>query len=392
MHYLSQTFHLLALLLATHRSRPADVLLIGAGFAISAAALTFMLSIPAGMDRIAGRTGQDDIILALSSSAQDEVGSSLSPSQISLISTLPAIQRDRTGAPMVAPQFLATARLTRDDGSKTSALVRGVSPATWRLLGGTQTQGVRTPVAGSRQLLAGRSLMKQISSLQGESIEFRGSDWDLAGPLDSNGSLWESELWADISDLQAAYANSGRVSSLWLKLHSTGEFSALQKAVAADPRLDGIRLIAQTDYYRQQLGFISSYVTSATLGISILLGIGAVLAISTTLGMALEKQRRETATLMAIGFHRASICSSLLLDILFIGAITTAATVLMVYLGLDGRSFGTSSANHAVYAHFVVDLAVAIPVAGYNFALCMLSSAGPLRAIAISPPSRQLTA
>jgi len=203
----------------------------------------------------------------------------------------------------------------------------------------------------------------------------------MAGKLDAGGNLWESELWTDLGTLQAAYNRPGRVSSVWLKLTTPGQLSALEQAVRNDPRLQEVRLLSQVDYYRQQVGFVSRFVRIAAAGISLLLGAGAVLAISTTLGMALDKRRQEMATLRALGFDNLAVGGATLLDVLAIGIVASAAMVLMVHVLIDGVSFGTSSANQAVYAHFVVDAPVIAVVLAFSLLLGLVSSALPLRRI-----------
>ena len=127
MSILPQIGHLLALLLATHRARPRDSLLVAAGFVITAATLAVMLAVPAGIDRIAQQTGQEDIVLAISGGASDEVGSSLSSEQVALISALPQVAHSADARPLAAPQFLANTKLTQSDGQRSTVLVRGVT-------------------------------------------------------------------------------------------------------------------------------------------------------------------------------------------------------------------------------------------------------------------------
>ncbi|MGH8053907.1 MAG: ABC transporter permease [Stenotrophomonas sp.] len=370
--------HLLLFFVSLHWARPKDSLLVGAGFAISAAALSVMLAIPAGINRIAAKTGQDNIAVVLSSGAFDEAGSSLGVEQVAVISALPVVARDSAGVPLVAPQFLANAKLRGVDGSSMAVLVRGVTSSTWDVADASALPARTAPVSGSRQLLIGGAIRSHIDELAGGSIQFRGQDWLPSGVLEANGGAWESELWADMADLQAAYNRPGRVSVLWLALESAEGFQTLRKMVADDPRLEGVRVMRQSEYYEQQLGTVSGFVNMAALGVSILLGAGAVLAISTTLGMVLERRRREMATLGAIGFDRVATAMAVSLDLIQIGLVFTVAVIAVAWFLLDGVSFGTSGVNQAVYAHFVIDAGVAAMIVAYSIVLCLLSVLFPL--------------
>lgn len=377
----AQIVHLWSFLLSMHLRRPRDTLLVAAGFSIATAALAVMLAIPAGIDRIAGRTGEPGIALAMSSNALDEAGSGLSPEQVALVSNLPQVARDSNGKPVVAPQFLANAKLQRSDGQRSSVLMRGVTADTWALVNRSDSTSGPSPERGNRELFTSHTLQAQFPALVSDRIDIQGMTWHPGGTLDTGGNLWESEIWTDLASLQAAYNRPGRVSSVWLKLSSPAALADLQAAATGDPRLQGVRVISQIEYYQQQVGFLTRLVRAAALGVSLLLGTGAVLAISTTLGMVLEKRRREMATLRALGFDDVAVGAALLIDLLVVGTAASLLTCGVVYLLLDGASFGTSSVNQAVYARFAVDANVVTTVLAYGLALGLLSAALPLRKV-----------
>ena len=381
MNTFTQIGPLWAFLLSMHRRRPGDTLLMGAGFSIATAALAVMLAIPAGIDRIAGQTGQPDIALALSNGALDEAGSSLSPEQVAVVSHLPSVGRDANGRPRAAPQFLANAKLSRTDGQTSPVLLRGISADTWAMIDPTRIDVAIKPREGARELAASATLQAQFPELARSHVDIQESSWRRTSELRAAGNLWESELWTDLSALQAAYNRPGRVSSLWLKLDSPDVLPALRAAAADDPRLQGVRILSQVEYYEQQVGFLTRLARSAALGVSLLLGAGAILAISTTLGMVLERRRREMATLRALGFSDTAVGTALLLDLLAIGALASLATFGIVHVFLDGASFGTSSVNQAVYARFVVDAEVMTAVLGYALLVGLASAAMPLHKV-----------
>lgn len=381
MNTLMQIGPLWTFLLSMHRRRPRDTLLMGAGFAIATAALAVMLAIPAGIDRIAGRTGQPDIALVLSNGALDEAGSSLSPEQVALVSHLPHVERDASGRPLAAPQFLANAKLSRTDGQTTSVLMRGISADTWEIIEPARINVPVKPREGAREMATSATLVAQFPELARSQVDIQGSSWQRIGAFSAAGNLWESEIWTDLSALQAAYNRPGRVSSLWLKLDSPDMLPALRAAATDDPRLQGVRILGQIEYYEQQVGFLTQLARSAALGVSLLLGAGAILATSTTLGMVLERRRKEMATLRALGFSDTAVGTALLLDLLAIGALVSLATFGIVHVFLDGASFGTSSVNQAVYARFVVDAEVMTAVFGYALLVGLASAAMPLRKV-----------
>jgi len=378
---LRQTAHLLALLLATHRARPRDGILVCLGFIIAAATLTVILAIPSGIDRIIGNTGQRDIVIAIKSESGSEAGSQLSQEQITLLSQLPQVARNSAGRPLAAPQFVANTRLLRADGKPATIMLRGITPAIWELL---DTAQVRTDVnlrEGSRQVLASKPLAEQFAVLHKPGFRMQGREWQRVGTLDAGGSLLESELWTDFSALQAAYNRPSTTSSLWLKLTSPRAIWDMRRAIDADPRLGGVWLRDQVDYYQNRVGNISKFTHIMAAGVSLLLGLGACLVISGMLGIALNNRRQQTATLRALGFDRWAVTLASLFEVLMIGTTSSLITAGLAWWLLDGVSFGAANYQQAVYAHFVVDGNVIALVIAYALLLGLLSSLIPLRKI-----------
>jgi len=379
MQFLRQIRHILTLLLGFHRQRPRDSLLMSAGFIISAAALAVMLAIPAGIERIAGSTGQGDIAIVMADNAMfSEDAGALNPEQVAVVSSLPQVARTADGRPLVAPQALAHAKLTQTDGIVSTVLLRGVTPAIREVLDQDAVRLATRIQEGQRQLLVSRTLAQRFPELNEPQVSIQQRQWDVVGVLDAGGNLWESEIWTDLSAVQAAYNRPGRVSSLWIKLTSPDDMPALVQAVKDDPRLQKLMVTGQSEYYQSKTSLVSRFAWYAALGVSILLGAGAILAISTTLSMALDKRRREMATLRALGFDHIAVGLASLLDTLLTGVIATVLAISVTWWLLDGTPFGTSSGNLAVYAQFSIDTGVMGNVLLYSLILGVSSAAIPL--------------
>jgi len=375
---LRQTTHLMALLLSNHRARPRDGILVCLGFIIAAATLSVILAIPSGIDRIIGNTGQRDIVIAVTGDS-GEAGSQLSQEQITILAQLPQVVRNSDGRPLAAPQFVANTRLLRADGTPATIMLRGITPAIWELL---ETAQIHVDVnfrEGSRQVLASKPLTDQFETLRQPSFRMRGREWQLVGTLDVAGSLLESELWVDISALQAAYNRPSSTSSLWLKLTSPAAIWEMRKEIEADPRLSGVWVRDQVDYYQSRTGNISHFTHLMAAGVSVLLGLGACLVISGMLGIALHNRRQQMATLRSLGFDRWAVILASLLDVLVIGIISSLITAGLAWWLLDGVSFGAANYQQAVYAYFIVDFKVVALVMAYALILGVVSSILPLR-------------
>jgi len=377
--FLRQTLHLLALLLSHHRVRPRDAGLTCIGFVVAAAALTVMFAIPAGIDRISGETGQPDIAMILSSGTFYEASSGLNPEQVAIISQLPQVARSPSGRPLVAPQFLANTKLRRPDGEPTTIMLRGVGAEIWSML---DSAHLRTDVPlreGSRDLLASRLLREQFAALRQPELYLQGREWQVAGHLEAGGNLLESELWTDLSALQAAYNRPSAISSLWVKLTSAEAIDDFERAFHEDRRLNGLYVTDQVRYFHKRVENISRFTHMMATAVSLLLGLAACLVISGMLGIVLHHRRQQMATLRSLGFDRRAVGLANFLDVWVIGLISALVAAGLVGWTLNGVSFGTANYEQAVYAKFVIDAKVVTIVLGYSLVLGLLSALLPLR-------------
>lgn len=373
------TASILRIFLAGHADRPRDALLMLAGFLISAATLALLLSVPAGIDGIAARTGDDRIALVLSSQARSEVESHLPAHVAGIVAALPQVSRDASGRGLVAPQFIANTKLTRRDGVRSTVQIRGVDPSTRAVLG-TIDGLVQLPAGqpGVQDLLVGRMVAPAYRELQGNDVlQLRRSSLALRHGLAANGGLWESELWAELATLQAAFNAPGQVSVLWVRLTDADAFQAFAAAVRADPRLSGVRVVPQGVYHAGQVAFVSRLVRLAAAGVSLLLGAGAALVIANALDTALRRRRREMGTLRALGFPGSSIGLAVFVEVALIGLLATTIALVAMHVAVGGRVFGTSAGSLALQVPLTITPALALTVCMYSLALGLLSALLP---------------
>lgn len=376
---LRQVFSTLGMSLAADLRRPRHLLLVASGFFIACMSLVGLLSIPAGLDRMAGRTGLDDVALILSATAQDESSSRLTPGIVGIASSLPGIAHAADGRARVAPQFVTTIKLRRPDGGMESVLARGVDDATWDLLGsGVQILSGRRFKSGVNEMLVGADLGRRYVELDlGAPIKVRSSPWQVSGEFRAGDSLWNSELWGDLGALRSSFNVAGGASVLWVKLASSDAYDTLAEAMHADPRLNGARVVPQRMYYERKLGFLVRFSRIAALGIAAVLGLGATLAIANALAMALAARRREMAMLRAVGFRGTCIGIATLLEIMLIGAVSAAVAVAAAWLLLDGMAIGTATTSQAVVFTFGVTRGVMLWALAYAVLLGLLSALWP---------------
>lgn len=377
---------------ATALARPRHTLLIAFGFLIAGITLLVLLTIPAGLKRVAGKTGLAGVAVVLPNGAADESSGTFKPELAGLVGSLPDVAHGPDGHPLVAPQFVVNTRLRRTDGTTATVLVRGVTPTFWKVIG--QSTAMRSGKhfdSGKDELIAGVAAARSFVSLDtGATVSIHKGPWHVTGNFTAGGGLWESELWTDMAALQSGYNAQGTLTALWVKLTSPAAFKTFSKALHDDPRTQGLYAIPQPDYYARQTVFLQWFIRIAAEGIALALGLGAILAIVNALGMALDTRRRELAILRAVGFRRPVLAAALLVEVLVIGAICAGIAVLIGWLTVNGHEIGSSTFSSAIQFRMRVDGGVIGWTVAYLLLLGSLSAIWPIARTVRAPLTRAL--
>ncbi|MFT4248242.1 MAG: hypothetical protein QM581_09420 [Pseudomonas sp.] len=335
--------------------------------------MAVMLSIPEGMNEIASNTGFSNITIALSKSSSDEASSNLSPDEINTIKTLNGILKRKNGAPMVAPQIVASATISSEDDHATKVLVRGITQETLDIL---NIENKKSPFSRAYpgQLIIGDKILE--NGFKKRKINIRNVNLIASSTLVQPGSLWESELWIEMTTMMSLY-NNIQISSLWIYADTPNNAKNFELLSNKDPRLSNVRFINQKEYYETQIKNISRLMNYATYIICLLLGLASTLTIYTATTLVLDGKRKMLRTLQAIGFPANLILISILLEIIIIGIASSCVTSVIAFTFLDGKSFGTSSFNQSIYAHFSISLGICIASSFYCTAIAFFGGLFP---------------
>lgn len=388
-----ELFTSLATSLTTALARPRHTLLIAFGFVVASITLAVLLTLPAGLQRLAGNTGSSDVAVVLSGNAlTSESGASFDPGLASLVGALPGVAHGRQGQPLIAPQFVVDARMRRNDGTTATVLLRGVTPAFWDVAGDAiSMRSGRRFAAGKDELIAGVAAARGFVALDtGATTSINKNPWHVSGEFAAGGGFWESELWTDMAALQSAYHAQGAVSCLWVKLTSPAAFAVFKQALHDNPQTQALHTVLQRDYYTDQTSFLKDIITTATEGVAVALGLCAILAIANALGMALDARRRELAIQRAVGFRRSALAAALLVEVLVIGAVCAAIAVLLALLAVNGHEVGSSTGGSAIQFRMHVDGSVVAWTFAYVLILGVLSALWPIVRAVRAPLTRTL--
>ena len=370
-------------------ARPRYLLLVAAGYLVAGITLLVLLTLPAGLRRLAAQTGGDDLAVVLPRAALvDEGAQNISPEQVALISTLPGIAHDDDGHAMVAPQFVAYVKTRRKDGLPGSLLIRGVTPEFFRVVGDRfRTISGKLPREGHEELMAGIGAANAFVALDlGASAKIkRGIVWQVCGTFSAGSGFWETELWTRADVLRAAYGNSNDVTTMWVRLSSPGEYGLLVKALQSDPRLNGLSIHRQRDFYAAQSGFLEHFAYLSILIVSAALGSGAILASANSLAVALRGRQRELAVMRAIGFRGTDLTLALMVETWLVGLLSATLVIALGAMFWNGHAIDSATFGRAVHFEVVLDWKVALLTLAYVLALGTLAAILPIRKVITAP-------
>lgn len=377
-----QTLAAFRLGLGNLRVRPRNALLIVAGLLIASFTLLVVLTIPAGLQRIAARTGLSDVAVVLGGTGFEETDGAIAPELVARIGVLPGVAHRSDGSPRIAPQFVVTAKLPRRDGSTGTLLVRGVPPQVWDVVGeAVRITAGKPPEPGVMELTSG-AVAAQLypfadTGAKLSLIKRSTSQWTVSGEFSAGDGLWESELWADLENLRGEFNAVGQTTSVWVRLTSPDAFNEFLVALQADPRLRGLKVYRQNGFYAQRVMFLELFVRAASVVIAIVLGVLAILAGNSAIGLALRARRRELAVLRALGFGNGALFIALLLEVLLLALFCALFAAAAARLLLHAHQVDSASAGISIRFAMEVTGGVVGLVVAYAAILGFISAVVP---------------
>lgn len=362
--------------------RPRHALLVAAGLLIASFTVLVILTIPAGLQRLVGRTGSDRIGVVLADTGFNETNGNITPELVDRIAALPGIAKNAEGLPQIAPQLVVTAKLQRKDGSTGTVLVRGVPPSIWDVVGPVTRLVEGAPIqSGTMEVVSGVRLPESYPFTEsGSALRLvQGSmiPWRVSGEFEANGGLWESELWADLENLRGQFNAEGQSTTVWVRLESKKAFETFSAAMQADSRLRGFHVVHQETLYQMRVAFLTQFARVGAITVAIVLGMMAVLAGNSTIGLMLRARQRELATLRAIGFTQGSLFIAILAEVLLLASACVLCAFLMARLLLPPHEIQSTSGVLSIgFTMAITPHAVALTMA-YTLLLGVAASLAP---------------
>jgi putative ABC transport system permease protein len=322
--------------------------LLGVALVVFVLASSQMLS--AGIERTMGLSGSPDKAIVLRKGSDAELSSNIENRLVGIVKSAPGVKQSAQGAPLGAGELVVviTADLAAEEGRVANVLVRGVPEESLALRPEIRVVAGRPPQPGTNEVMIGQRLVGRYRGLTlGQSFELnKNRPAQVVGLFESGGSSFESEVWADLDTLRAAFGREGLVSSVTVQLASAASFDAFEDAVERDKQL-GLEAVREDLHYEKQSEGTAIFVSALGSAIVFFFSLGAMIGAMITMYAAVANRKREIGTMRALGFSRTSILSAFLLESFLLallgGALGAAASLSMQWVRFSMMNFATWS-------------------------------------------------
>jgi putative ABC transport system permease protein len=321
--------------------RKTTTLMTAAGIALTVAVLVSSLALVEGLRATFSNTGNPLQILVLRKGSNSELGSFVTRESFALLRTMRGIARDSSNEPMVSLEMTQVINLPSvDDPKGMNVTLRGLLPTGIAMRSVHLATG-RWFQAGQREIVVGKSIAQRYPDAQfGHHLHFGRGDWRIVGIMDGGQSAVNSEIWGDLNQVSSDYDREDNLSSILVRASDAVAVPSLIKVIDDDRQLN-LSGIPEPAYYAGQT---SSGAPLEFLGIlvAIIMAIGSSFAAMNTMYAAVSRRSQEIGTLRVLGFSRASILVSFLIEALLL-SIAGGILGCLITLPLNGVTTGVGN-------------------------------------------------
>jgi putative ABC transport system permease protein len=325
------------------------------GIAGVVAVLVSVLAMGAGFQHTLADSGRDDRVIILRGGSDVELNSSVTRTDVDVISNAPGLAKDSSGKAVLSSELVTVVNVPkRDTGTDANVTLRGVGLKLTEVRPELEVVSGRMFRPAVRELIAGVGAARQFRGLGiGSMVHLRNADWTVVGTFTSNGDVHESELLADVDTVGSSIERNGYSSAVAL-LTSPAEFSRFKDALTTDPQLK-VDVQREPDYYAAQSKQLTQIINVVGTTVAIIMAIGAMFGALNSMYSAVAARGLEIATLRAIGFGALPVLLSVMIEALLLALIGGIIGASLAWLFFNGHSVSTLG---GAFAQVVFELTV----------------------------------
>ncbi len=312
-----------------------SVIVVGIGGVVGV--LVALLAMAKGFEATMDRAGSPDRAIVMRGGSTSELSSGLGPREMAVIESFSEV----TAAS--GELYLVADVPKRSNQSPANLAIRGVEQAAFDIRREISIIEGRTFETGKTEMIAGRGAVAEFQGIEvGSTIKLRDSTWTIVGMFEADGSVYESEVWADLATAQSIFRREGNVSSMRVRLASPDVAGLLSERVKEDPRLD-LTLTPEDEYFRNQSQQLTALIENFGYAVAAIMAVGAIFAALNTMYTAVSTRTVEIATLRALGFGGTPVVISVVLEALLLAVLGGGIGAAVAYFGFNGWTVSTLS-------------------------------------------------
>src|SRR5262249_17432427 len=129
---------------------------------------------------------------------------------------------------------------------------------------------------GANEIVVGKSLLREFEGFEiGRTVTFATTRWTVVGIFEAAGSVFESEIWADLPVVQSLFNRHNLFQSLGARRQSPAGLAELRRYVDDAPRLK-LDVKSEAAYFADQAAQTSDLIQKLGWPLAIAMALGAL--------------------------------------------------------------------------------------------------------------------
>lgn len=286
--------------------------------------------------------GSDDVAIMLRGGAMAEMNSTVSREEVRLLEVAPGIAAGPQGEPLLSSELYVVADgIKRTTQTPANLALRGVGEHGPGLRGQFSLVQGRMFEPGTGELVVGESVLREFEGFElGETVRLGQNNWTVVGVFSTGGSVFDSEIWADLGVIQNLYQRGSTVQTVRARLTSPDAIEALREYVENEPRLN-LEVLSERAYFARSAGGTVTLIEWVGWPLAIVMAIGALAGAWNAMYASVDARTRELATLRAIGFGGFPAFIAAMVEAVVLAAFGGLIGAVATWLLFDGVSAST---------------------------------------------------
>lgn len=310
--------------------------------ALAIAVLLFFLALSNGLSETIKGSGAEDVAVSLRDGSVAEINSVVTRDQLNILANGPGVAT-LNGAPLASGELLVIVDgVKKSSGTKANMPFRGLGPQGLAIRRNVKITQGRMFTPGTNEIVVGAGLLREFDGFEfGKSIRLRGGEWQVVGVFEAPGTVYESELWADIGVTQSLFDRPNVFQTMRIKLNSAADMAAFKDYVKADARTKDLQALSERDYFAAQASQSTRGFMFIAWFLGVMMAIGALAGAANTMNSSVTARASEIATLRIIGFSGMAAFMGTLIEALFLAAAGAALGLFIAFAFFNGRTTST---------------------------------------------------